>query len=553
MVDTAWDLDGYFKIDVKPDGAYLSVYAPIGDGEPVEISNVLAELTARGIEGFDEDLIRQTIKEGQGASIKIVERQVGEEAAVAEDLFVVEISEDEMSAYLTVFSFAEESPAVIENIHSALEAHGVVHGIDEERITTLLKEKEFNKPILVARGTPAIPGQDAVINFKFRKDTDKRGPKIEADGRVNFRKLDLVENVTVGQVIANKLTPTKGIPGKTITGREIKAPDGEDLSLPAGKNTEISSDSLKLIATVSGRVIWTGTRIDVEPIYDIKGDINFTTGDIDFVGSVIVGGNITDGFTVKATGNIEVKGCIEGANVTAGGNIIVQNGILGRDEGRVFAEGDIIAKFIQNGNIEAMRDVLIQDAIIHSRVDAGERVVIVGGKRGVLIGGKVRAGREVNIRTVGSWREVPTEIEVGVAPRTREKVLVLEREIEEDKKKFRDLKLGIKTLLLQKEQMGGLPPAKEELLNKHLRAQNMFMRKLRDTMTRINLLQKELAVDVGGKVSIFNVIYPGVKISIRRNTMHVREEYKFVTFFGRGNKIEFKEYEEPKITKKDKK
>lgn len=552
MADT-WDLDGYFKIDAKEDGVYLTVYAPMGSGEPVEASSILAELDSRGVGEFDGDLINQTVHGAQGVPVKIAGEQAAGVAAAAgapsSDLLVIEVSEDEMTAYLTVL-FPGGENLTVDDVKSALSTQGVTFGIDEERASTLLKEKGFNKPITIAKGTPPVPGQDAVINFKFRKDTEKSGPKVAEDGKVDYRKLDLIENATVGQVLATKLPPTKGKPGKTVTGSEVEAPDGEDVPIPAGKNTEVSSDGLGLTATVSGQAIWTGARIDVESTYEIKGDVDFNTGDIDFVGSLIIGGNVTDGFTVKVTGDIEVKGCIEMAEVTAGGDITVQQGILGKDEGNVFAEGDITAKFIENSNVEAMGDVIVQETIMHSNVDAGERIILAGGKRGVLLGGKVRAGKEVNARTIGNWMETPTEIEVGVAPRTREEILKLEHEVEEDKKKFKELKLGIKILLVQKDEAGSLPPEKEELWTKHLRAQNMFMRKLRDTMARINILQKELSQDVGGKVSVSDVVYPATKISIRTNTMYVREEYKFATFFSRGNKIEFRPYEEPKLVKK---
>lgn len=98
--------------------------------------------------------------------------------------------------------------------------------------------------------------------------------------------------------------------------------------------------------------------------------------------------------------------------------------------------------------------------------------------------------------------------------------------------------------------MGSLSPEKEELLNRHLRAQNMFLIKLRDTMTMINSLQKELSKDIGGKVSVYDVVHPGTRICIRTNTMHVREEYKSATFFSQGKKIELRPYEEPKLVKK---
>lgn len=545
-----WDLDGYFKIDVKKEGVFLTVYPPMGDGEPVKVEDVITHLQQREIEGVDQGLVELVIKETSGLPVKIAGPQ-GKEAKFTffpSDFIIVEVTEDEMAAYLTILSGYGES-LTLEDVKSVLKEHGVTHGVDEERISTILKEKEFDRAILVARGTPAVPGQDALIDFKFRKEKTLT-PEVDEKGKVDYRRLNLVENAVKGQVLVTKSVPTRGIPGMTVKGRKISAPDGEDIPLPAGKNTEISKDGLQLISTISGQPVWRGTRVDVEPVFEVKGDVDFSVGNIDFVGSIIINGNIKDGFEVKATNDIEVKGSIEMADVSAGGDIVVHNGILGKERGRVFAQGDITVKFIENANVEAMGNIFVQESIMHSYVDAGGSVILAGGRYGKIIGGRVRAREEVNAKVIGSWTEVLTQIEVGITPRTREEILKLEREIEEDKKNFRELKLGISTLLNLKERFGTLPQEKEELLARYLRAQTMLMSKLRDTTTRVNLLQKELTKEVGGRICVFDTVYPGTKISIRTTTMYIKEEYKYTTFIASGGRIEFKPYEEPKLVKR---
>lgn len=548
-----WDLDRYFKVDVKDEGVFLTVYAPMGDGEPVKVEDIMEQIQQREIEGVDKDLVELVIRETSGLPVKIAAPQTKETEPLfaPSDFVVVEVTKDEMAVYLTILSPGGES-VTLEDVKSILKEHGVKHGVDEERILDLLRKKEFNRAVLIARGTPAQPGKDAVINFKFRKEVKNPTPKVEEGGRVDYRKLDLVENVLNGQVLFIKSPPTKGIPGMTVKGRQINAPDGKDAPIPAGKNTEISKDGLQLISTISGQPIWTGTRIDVEPVFEVKGDVDFRVGNIDFVGSLVINGDIKDGFEVKATNDIEVKGSIEMANVSAGGNIVVHNGILGKEGGNVFAEGDISAKFIENAHVEAMGNIFVQESIMHSYVDAGGSVILVGGRHGKLIGGRTRAGKEINVRVTGSWTEIPTEVEVGVAPRTREEIIKLEEEIEEDKKYFSELKLGIKTLLHFKERFGELSQEKEEILARYLRAQNMLMNKLRDTTVKVDLLQKELTKEVGGRICVFDTVYPGTKICIRTTAMYIKEEYKYTTFVARGGKIEFKPYEKPKLARMEK-
>jgi hypothetical protein len=232
--------------------------------------------------------------------------------------------------------------------------------------------------------------------------------------------------------------------------------------------------------------------------------------------------------------------------------VIVQSGILGKGEGVVEAGGSIIAKFAENVSLLSKKDVIITEAIMHSNVDAGGKVIVKGG-RGAILGGKIRAGEEVNANDIGSWTEVQTDVEVGVDPEVREEILSLEKEIEEGKKKFNELKLGIKTLLEQKERGGGkLPPEKEELLDRHIKARNLIMARLRGATERFPALQRKMFHQrvTGGKVCAFNIVYPGVNISIGQSTLTVKQEYKYVTFFLKAGEIEIGPYEEPREFRK---
>ena len=48
------------------------------------------------------------------------------------------------------------------------------------------------------------------------------------------------------------------------------------------------------------------------PVYVVPGDVDFSTGNIDFIGSVKVMGSVRNGFSVKAEGNVEIMGRLEG-------------------------------------------------------------------------------------------------------------------------------------------------------------------------------------------------------------------------------------------------
>lgn len=533
-----YDVDGYFKIASVPSGVYLTVYSPLGEGKKVDLEEVLIQVKANEkIKDVDFDTIKEAVKLSDGTPVKIGEY----EAEPISDLLLVEISDDELKAYLTILYPPEGGKVItIKNICEEMAKQKIVYGLQEDILADVLKKEKFNTPFLVAQGIPPKNGEDAKINFKFKKN--KAFQFKEVGGRIDFKEMSPIEIIKKDEVIAVKTPPTSGQLGITVTGKVIPAQPGKDIPFPKGKNIEVSSDGLELRATTSGRLIFSQDRVDIDPLYNIDGNVDYSTGNIDFPGTVVIKGDVLGGFRVKAGGDVIIGGCVENAYIEAKRDIRVENGILGKNEGSLRALGNIVAKYIEHSTVDSAGDVIVSESIIHSYVNAKHKVV-VGGRLGVILGGRIRAGLEIQTKTVGSWTEVPTELEVGLDPQAREMIHHLANEITQDKEKFHQLKLGIKTLLNLKASCDGkLPPEKEELLTAHLKAQDLLMERLRDATERITALQKRLSLDKGGQISVSNIVYPGVKITIHHTTMHILEEYKYVTFTAKGGKIEVSPY-----------
>jgi hypothetical protein len=545
LEENKWDLDGYYKIDNTTQGIFLTVEPPIGNGKKVEAKEILNEIKERGLRGIDTKLVKQTAIESLGIPVKIGQSQEEKKQA----MFQIELLEDEMKAYLTLIPprrFSLENKITPEELKNILKEKGIIYGYQEENILEICRnpKKYIHKSVLIAKGTSPTKGKDALIEFKFKKE--KKSLKEDEEGRVNYKELDLIDNVQKGELLAVKIPPTKGKAGMTVTGVEISPLEGEgkDIPLPSGKNTYISDNGLELYAACSGRVIYNGSKIDVESIYEIKGDVNYDTGNIEFIGTVIVGGNVKDGFSIKASGNVEIKGCIEKAKVEAEKDIRVEKGILGKGEGYVKAGGDIYAKFIENATVEAGKDIMVSEAIMHSNVDAGREVVVYGKKKGVILGGKIRAKELVEANTIGSISEVETHIQVGIDPHAREDTTSLEREIATDKKNFEEIKLRIKNLVKQREeQKGKFPQAKEELLTQLIKSRNLVMMRLRDSIERLNSIKSQFSLHGEGRIRVSNIVYPGVIISIKDANLPIKSEYKYVTFTLKSDQIRISPYE----------
>jgi len=82
--------------------------------------------------------------------------------------------------------------------------------------------------------------------------------------------------------------------------------------LPRGKNVLLAEDGLSLLAGIDGRVEIIDGKIHIYAVYEVSGNVDNSTGNIDFVGNVIIHGNVLTGFEVKSGGYIEVSGRVRG-------------------------------------------------------------------------------------------------------------------------------------------------------------------------------------------------------------------------------------------------
>ena len=78
------------------------------------------------------------------------------------------------------------------------------------------------------------------------------------------------------------------------------------------------------------------------------------------------------------------------------------------------AAWDVNAKFIEQATVMAGGVVKTQNAI-RSELAGGEAVLVCEGK-GVVIGGRIYAGRRVEVRELGAGSGEPTVVQLGMTP-----------------------------------------------------------------------------------------------------------------------------------------
>ena len=522
-------LDGYFNVAVEENGVFLSVYPPQGEGQPVKIPQVIDNLAARGIDDIENALLVRVVKEAMGMPVKVAEKP-----AEAEPTIEILLSRDKMEATLQVDRPRGCRAVTLDEVMEKVKQTGIVYGIDNAAITAALAKS--GNTVVCAKGLSPVNGENASITYFIDLESKGRPAELD-DGRVDFKNLNMFIVVQKDELLAEKVPATPGTAGIDIMGNEVNAKPGKDVVLPTGKNT-YGVEGLRVHAAQAGQLVIANNKLTVIPLIEVKGDVDLSTGNINFVGSVVVKGSVQTGFTVKAEGNVDIAGNVSGG-IVEGQNVTVRMGVQGMSKGYIKASENVITKYAENATIQAGRDVIVSDVILHSKVSAGKRV-IVEERRGLIVGGQISAGEEIRAKTIGAHSATNTDIEVGVNPALREEYQSARKEIR--KLEF-DLEQTQKALnLLRAMDQSTMPPDKRELLLKLTKAQFHLMGQTETLRNRLSEIEIALEDMRYGHIKVADIVYPGVKLVIGTLVKPIRDVIKFANFYAEDGEIKTGSY-----------
>ncbi|WP_286262368.1 DUF342 domain-containing protein [Thalassotalea atypica] len=344
----------------------------------------------------------------------------------------ISIDSDEMSATAEITAAMGGKNLTAKAILDAAKEVGVKKGFSKESLLKLAHVAAQAEPSSmvkrkIAIGKEAVRGKDARIKHLVESAQDRiLRPKEREDGSVDMRDLGDIICVKVGEPLAQKLPLTKGEKGYTVTATPLIPEPGEDTSLIAGDGTTISPKNENvLISTLVGQPKIIDNGMAVDETYQIN-EVNVSTGHIDFQGSVIIKGDVSEGMKVIATGDITIGGFVESATLEAGGDITISTGIIGKKQdvedsditefqmsSQIRAKGKIYAKYGQYAEIISGGDIRIENQLMHSLVEVGGNLWVGSedSANGKLIGGYIKATNNVQAGFIGATAGSKTIIE----------------------------------------------------------------------------------------------------------------------------------------------
>ncbi len=332
------------------------------------------------------------------------------------------------------------TPFTMEEVDNLLENAGINYElVDKTKVEAFLKTvSNENNELVVAKGENSTPGNDTVIKYFFKSDYLK-ACRINEDGTIDYKDRGVVPHVNAGDLIAEKIPAQEGKDGFDVYGRPIPFIVPEDKNITFESGVELSKDGLKAFATVDGQPNMTVTgKLSVFDEFNVKGDVDYRTGNIEFNGNINVDGVVKDGFSVRG-GNLTVKE-IQKAEIYLKGNLTVNGGIFGAI---IQTEGQVIAKYVKDANIKSYRDVVVDKEVLNSKIRTSGKCVI---ERGRIISSLVTAKEGIEAKEIGTDVSSPCTIKVGQDEHIRKviqgfdfKINQRKRELEEEQTHYEKL------------------------------------------------------------------------------------------------------------------
>ena len=383
---------------------------PVEGHPPITVETLHALLSQEGYGecDFHEDAIAKAVRDYENLTSPCVALLADRIDATIE----VKVAHDEMLAELKLTPAHGGIAATVEDVLRALADAGVVFGIDE---TALIRACGLGdcSGLVVATGDLAQDGEDTHFEVMVEQAVD-RAPKLDAHGLIDYREHGAITVVQTGTPLMRRMPATPGVPGHTTLGHVLPPRPGHDQPFTAQlSGAELSSNDPNLLqAAVTGQPIVVPGGVVVEPILRVA-EVSMASGNIHFEGTVEVQGEVGQGMKVQASGDILVKGLVDGGILDAGGNIHIDGGVI--SNAKLQAAGSVTARFAQGSQISAGTVIVLNDMALECELESLNQIIIgaEARERGRLVGGSATAMMLIQTPVLGSAKGTTTRVTLG--------------------------------------------------------------------------------------------------------------------------------------------
>jgi len=216
-------------------------------------------------------------------------------------------------------------------IKNELGKNNIIYGILKMNIIKCATCDEVSG-MLIASGKKPVYEIDDKLNIKFDEAVKKNNQQDDDAEIIDYKSIDYkaigaVKGVETGQVLA-VLTPGKnGEDGVDIFGKIIKVKTAKKILIGIGEGCKLL-DEFTVVATSEGRPSVRVSTFYVYKTHEINGDVELKTGNIKFVGDIIISGSVREGMKVEAGNSILIRNNVAESEIVASGDVVIKGNVI---------------------------------------------------------------------------------------------------------------------------------------------------------------------------------------------------------------------------------
>lgn len=511
-------------------GQLIARYDRPAGGSPPDLALLLTRLLDE--QGFGNFLILEpalrNFLERCGNTTGTFEMPIGRRC---DGEFTLTLEADLLSAHLTLNpphgGRAVDASAVLASLHE----QGICHGLQHVALDAALAAGRCER-LCIAKGEAPIPGTPGRFE-SLLADPSQRLSNLEANAVIRYNDLCHLLLVRPGEPLMRRIAPVPGLNGVDIKGAAILANPIPDIAFAAdleGAAPDPDDPDL-LLATHAGQPVVLRNGVYVNNVLEVR-NLDLSTGNIDFDGTIRVQGDVKSGMQLKVTGDVIVMGTIEAAEIVAGGNVAVNGGIIGHgntrpgakmlpaNTARICCQGSVQALFIEQAHVEAGDSIHIAGHARQSELYA-RNAVLVGKPEATsshIAGGTVQATLLVRASVLGSTSGMKTTVQVGSDPYLAQEIAAQENRLQGKLAELEQVRKLLAYLKQNPQKGAGGMGEKAQATLQQLTAQIYALIEEKAELAAKQKLTEQSRIEVG------HAMYEGVELRIGNQVWPVHED-----------------------------
>ena len=390
-----------------------------------------------------------------GAFYRILEKEVRKYAESqkrdrlpVDSLPLFYVSADCMDAYACILPPLNDGRQVDkEHFLEDMRYEGIAAGIDQSAVDRLMNPEDHLRITHIAQGRYPVDGIDGRLEELYQRRYDQ-SPELDEKEMLqgqDFRKKNLIQTIREGEVLCRVTPPVPSQDGFDVSGTVLHGRDGLAVRMPQGKYTSISEDGLLLRSDISGIVVMENDNFTIKSQRVMSQDINAGVGNLRFDGDIYIRGNVDDGVTVEATGNVMIIGNVRDAKILSGGTICIQGDVKGTSRTTLKAAKQIQCMIMENVTATAVEDVyagVMANCDILS--EKGSVYALMG--RGLIFGSNVTSCKSVYAKKIVNISSCVNDITLGLEAEFERRKRSVKDELEEINRTLEQLRKNISNM-----------------------------------------------------------------------------------------------------------